>query len=209
MRHDLADLPQLFEDEIPEKVGSIVEMHADGDQSRLSVVLRVRDFDEFDERRVIDCDNAVRWQLNDPVIHWFSVHDDHPALLPLTDQQGDLYFKGVPGDPLHTADALRSISATLLGRYFDFDACINTLGGDLATLLRGGYGKVASGPVSLLRAFQNVLEHDGVSTTLLGTHAPKVYVEREMKWIPVPQDLAVLDLGESWIVAQSFRCRAV
>lgn len=48
-----------------DNVGSIAEVHADADTAYLRIMLRVRGFNEFDERRVIECRNAVRWHLAD------------------------------------------------------------------------------------------------------------------------------------------------
>ncbi len=206
MKHNLGDLPQLFEDEMLDNVGSIAEVRADADAAYLRIVLEIHGFNDSHERRAIECHKAVRWQLSDETIYSFEVHGEHPALLAFADEQADLFFNGKPPDPARLADALRAISASRAGRYLDFDATVNTVAGDLATLLSGGYGKLATGPVKVLRAFQEALERDGVGTSLLTTGEPKMYIERETRWVPVPRGLSVLALGDSWIVAQSFVC---
>ena len=208
MESDLADLPQLLDDNEFEGVGSIVGMNADPGAGSLRLLLRVSSYDGTDERRAIECRSAVRWVLTDDPVYSISLCDDHPALLPFTDDQAELYFTGAPPDPARMAEALRATSARVAGPYLDFDAAINSAAGDLPKLLEGDHGKLASGPMTLLHAFQKLLEGVGVKTSLLSTGEPKIYVERELEWLPVPRQLNVLDLGESWIVAQTFHCRA-
>lgn len=206
MGHDLGDLPQLFEDEMLDNVGSIAEIRADIDTTSLRIVLRICGLEGFDERREIHCTNAIRWELTEDTIYWFRVYDEHPALVPFQDEQGDLYFSSSPRDPDRVADALRAVSARLLGRYFDFDAATNSEAGALADLLRGGHGKVASGPVTLMESFQEALAADGARANILTTGPRKIFLEREHRWVPAPRQLSFLDLGSSWVIAESLSC---
>lgn len=150
----------------------------------------------------------MRWSLTADTISWFRLHDEHPALLPFTEEQGDLYFASAPIDAKVVANGVMAMCATVVGRYLEFDAVVNGEIGSLDELLRQGRGKVASGPMSLMRAFENVLNEGGCRTSLLSKGAPKFFDEKEERWIPAPAGLAVLDLGSSWVVAQSFTCWA-
>jgi hypothetical protein len=203
--HDLADLPELFDDEL-DRVASIAEVRSDAHAAFLRIVLDVRGLDGSHERRAIECREAVRWRLSDETIYTLEVHDEHPALLAVADDQADLFFTGTPADPSRAADGLRALSARLAGPYLDFDATVNTDAGGLAALLGGGYGRLATGPVTLLRAFGEALERDGVRASLVTTGRASRYLGHETGWTPPPRDLSVLDLGESWVVAESFVC---
>jgi hypothetical protein len=90
------------------------------------------------------------------------------------------------------------VCATILGRYGVFDELVNRSFGEPAALLGSGYGKIASGPVTLLRAMELTLAAEDVSTVVLTRG-------RHEQWAPERGELRVLDLGDSWIVARSFR----
>src|SRR6201999_255782 len=115
-------------------------------------------------RRTIRCDGAVRWRTtNEPFSHAF-VHSEHPGLLPFADDRGGLSFRGVPAEPERLVHALRAAHAETAGDHIAFEE-------GLEERLAVGYGRLASGPVTLLRHYADVAAMYGVETNLTITGA--------------------------------------
>jgi len=93
-------------------------------------------------------------------------------------------------DPERLANALRATHAELAGRYVAFEEVVNSFLG-VEALLELGYGQLANGPVTLLRRYAEVAEAHGVDTRLTVTG-------------PGRNGLCVLELGETYVVAERF-----
>ena len=73
---------------------------------------------------------------------------------------------------------------------------------DLESLLAGGFGKLAQGPCFLMEAYAKALELRGVTANLL---PPRRSVQwKGGQWAPIPDDLNVVVLGHSYVVAEAF-----
>jgi hypothetical protein len=210
MHHDLADLPELLDpddDDVDAPVATILQMTIDAEPARLEIVIRLNWPDHEPEHRTLECINVVRWVLIDGSVSEANVFDEHPGLLDYTDERGELFFTGAPSDPSRTAAALRDAHISLVGRYLDFDEVVNIdeFGRrPLSNLLSLGYGKLAEGSLTLMREFQALLEQGGSRTSLLRLGNRKLWANDERRWVDAPNPLSLLDLGESWIVAQRF-----
>ena len=151
--------------------------------------MRVRDLGVAAEQRH-RADGVVRWVVSSSRFHRATLHAEHPGLLPYTDDFGGLSFHGRPADPPRLAHALRAAHAELAERYIAFEDVVNALRG-VEALLELGYGQLANGPVTLLRRYAEVAEAHGVDTRLTVTG-------------PGRNGLCVLELGETYVVAERF-----
>jgi hypothetical protein len=131
------------------------------------------------------------------------IHEDHPALVPLTAERAELYFRGSPEDPDDVGRRLHAAHERVVGPYLRFEKCVNA-NLPLAELLRGGHGQIASGPLPVLDAYARVLETHNVSVRMVGRAPARTWDEVAMRYRDLPTRLRVLDLGESFVVAQRF-----
>jgi hypothetical protein len=202
MRHDLGDLPELL-DSVDLVVGGVISgLTYDPEILALTLVIKPASEDPAEPwARRIRCGHAIHWRVGGDLIDAIAVSDDHPALLPFTDDHGELFFRGAPADPERVADRLRAAHASVADDYIRFDDTVNQL--PLGELLVGGHGKLATGPVTLLRGLEQVLEAAGVSPRLLVT--PKIDNLDAQAGIPARGPLSFLDLGESFVIANAFR----
>jgi hypothetical protein len=180
--HDLGDLPALLEDEGVQAVGTITGTRVRGDCFQVYVELSA--WARRSWRRTIRCDGAVRWQaVGEPFGHAV-LHREHPALLPYVDERGGLSFRGVPAEPERLALALRAEHVDTAGHHIEFEEGI-------AARLAVGYGRLASGPVTLLRRYAAVADGHGIATNLTITG-------------PGRNGLCLLELGDSFVIAERF-----
>jgi hypothetical protein len=140
--------------------------------------------------RTIRADGVVRWVVSSSRFARASIHAEHPALLPYTDDFGNLSFRGRAEDPERLAHALRAAHVEVAGSYVGFEEVVNAFLG-VEALLDLGYGQLANGPVTLLRRYAAVAEAHGVSTRLTPTG-------------PGRNGLCLLELGETYVVAERF-----
>ena len=107
-----------------------------------------------------------------------------PACCPFADERGGLSFRGRPPEPDRLEYALRAAHAEAAGEHVEFEDGI-------AERLAVGYGRLASGPVTLLRRYASVAEDYGVA------HEPD-------RHRPRPRRALLLELGDSFVVAERF-----
>jgi hypothetical protein len=181
-RADLGDIPALLLDEGVRATGAITGTRVRGTALQLYVVLDA--WAKRSWRRVIRCDGVVRWQASSERFTHALLHDEHPGLLPFADERGGLSFNGRPAEPERLAQALRDAHAVTAGSHVSFED-------GLAERLAVGYGRLASGPVTLLRRYADVAGGHGVATNLTVTG-------------PGRNDLRLLELGETFVVAERF-----
>ena len=179
---DLGDLPALLTDEGVQAVGAVTGTRVIGDALRLDVHLAAWARRTWD--RTIRCDGVVRWRATSEPFGHALVHAEHPGLLPFADDRGGLSFRGRPPEPHRLEHALRAAHAEAAGEHVEFED-------GLAERLAIGYGRLASGPVTLLRRYASVAEDYGLSTNLTVTG-------------PGRAGLSLLELGDSFVVAERF-----
>jgi hypothetical protein len=179
---DLGDLPALLADEGVQAVGTICGTRVTG--GALGVDVHLSAWAKRSWERTIRCDGVVRWlAAGEPFAHAV-LHGDHPGLLPFADECGGLSFRGRPSEPERLEHALRAVHAEAAGHYVAFED-------GLAERLAVGYGRLATGPVTLLRRYARVADAHGVATQLSVTG-------------PGRAGLSLLELGNSFVVAERF-----
>ena len=179
---DLGDIPALLLDEGVQAVGSVVGTRVRG--TALQLYLELSAWARRSWLRTLRCDGVVRWQVASETFSHALLHREHPALMPFADERGGLSFNGRPSEPERLARALRDAHHDTAGPHISFED-------GLAERLAVGYGRLASGPVTLLRRYADVADTHGVETNLIVT-------------APGRNDLCLLELGESLIVAERF-----
>jgi hypothetical protein len=188
-RGDLGDLPALLDDHDLDATATITSTEVTGDALLIGVRIAGA---EATWERTLRAGGAVRWVTTSEPFHRARLHREHPGLLPFADQHGGLSFRGRPGDPERLADALRAEHALVSGRHVSFEAVVNAAwDGALGELLDVGYGRLASGPVTLLRRYADVAATHGVATHLTVTG-------------PGRAGLCLIELGDSYVVAERF-----
>jgi hypothetical protein len=180
--NDLGDVPALLTDEGVQAVGTIIGTSRAGDALRVDVRLSAWASRVWD--RAIRCDGVVRWRATSEPFGHALLHAEHPGLLPYSDERGGLSFRGRPSEPERLEHALRAAHAEAAGEHIPFEDGI-------ATRLSIGYGRLASGPVTLLRRYASVAGRHGLATNLTITG-------------PGRAGLSLLELGDSFVVAERF-----
>lgn len=187
---ELGDLPALLADEALDAIGTLAGVERTGDGLRLHVRLVGAGGRSWD--RTIRADGVVRWVAGGTPFDRATLHGDHPGLLPYADERGTLSFRGRPDDAAQLAHALRAEHAQAAGPHIAFEDVVNTLfAGRLELLLALGFGQLANGPVTLLRRYAAVAAEHGAETSLVVTG-------------PGRSGLALLELGETFVVAERF-----
>ncbi len=179
---DLGDIPALLHDEGVHGHGRIVGTRVRG--SALQLYVQIGAWWDRKWTRTLRCDGVVRWQATSEGFTTAILHAEHPGLLPYADELGGLSFNGVPAEPSRLVAALRAAHHEAAGGYIAFEE-------GMADRLALGYGRLAAGPVTLLRRYAHVAEENGVSTNLTVTG-------------PGRAGLTLLELGDSFAVAERF-----
>ena len=180
---ELGDIPALLHDEGVQAVGTVAGTRVRGDALQLYV--RLSAWKDRVWNRTLRCDGAVRWQATSELFTSACLHAEHPGLLPYADERGGLSFNGVPPEPDRFVAALRAAHHEEAGAHIAFEE------GGLAERLAVGYGRLASGPVTLLRRYAHVADDHGVATNLTVTG-------------PGRGGLTLLELGDTYVVAERF-----
>jgi hypothetical protein len=179
---DLGDIPALLHDEGVQATGSVVGTRVRGDALQLYVCLSA--WRDRAWNRTIRCDGAVRWQATSDPFARAILHAEHPGLLPYADERGGLSFNGAVSEPERLEAALRAAHAEAAGHHIAFEE-------GLAERLAVGYGRLATGPVTLLRRYAHVAGDHGIATNLTVTG-------------PGRPGLTLLELGDTYVVAERF-----
>lgn len=138
------------------------------------------------------CEGVEAWRLDGPVIDSIGIFDDHPALVPFEACDSHLSYRGAATDPEAILGALYLAHSRAVGSFMDIDDVLS------GTAFQPGWttGTVASGPTSLMTAYANALESQGLEPALLpATRYPPVRSAAELK-------VCVLDAGH--VVAARF-----
>lgn len=174
------------------------------DKLRIELAVRGEGDERSDTRAAIVCGGVLRWVVTS-TLRELALHDDHPALLPLTGEQGALSFSGTPDDPERAALEMLAAHDAVAGRYVAFEECANVSRyRTLASILAVGHGIAGRGPAAVLEAYATVLERRGVRTELIDRHPSHMWDPRHSTWIDLPPDVRLLDLGDGYVAARSF-----
>lgn len=178
-----------------------ISAHATSDGLRLEVVLVPGD-DGDEQQWRIKCSAVRDYRLHGEFADGVRVLSEHPLLLPFAEEATDLYFSSPASNPLATVGALWERHRELVASWLPFDRFLNVLPGGLSVLLAASSGKLASGPVSLMQAYAQVLTNNGVRSSTLQSRPPK-YWDGE-QWVVPSKALHALIFNTSYVVAERF-----
>jgi hypothetical protein len=157
-----------------------------------SVVIEVdvRVDGEVLSRWLVECSNVVEHCFFLGEQEGLFVTQDHELLLDYVDRRAELYFTSASNDAAAVAGALEATHNRFMGDWRPMSRYVNR-GRPLSHLLAESSGKLASGPASLIAAYDEVLESYGIKTTVLDAGVAKQW-DSDRQWIDVEQDLYVV-----------------
>jgi hypothetical protein len=129
---------------------------------------------------------------------------DHPLLWAHTQPQVSLYFRGKPKDLLSLMGGLERSHRELAKGWFPLERFTDSS----LRLERGleiGYGLFGTGPEILVTAYEKILKQHGLTTSTPTPSPPKYW--DGTAWAAETPPLAVLILGESYVVAKEFKAQ--
>ncbi len=97
-------------------------------------------------------------------LHWT---EDHPVLLDHNSEHGNLYFTSIPDNPYEVVGRLYQVHERVYDGWRHFRDYVNTCR-DTVTILGGGSGLLAEGPLPLLREFEHAVK-GMISTNIVDT----------------------------------------
>lgn len=150
----------------------------------------------------IECSGVRDFLLRGDFADSLRVVSDHPVLLPFTELVTDIHFYSPSPNPIATVGALLECHRELVGDWIPFERFFNILTKTLSQLLAASSGKLASGPVSLMKAYSHILNEHGVRSSLLPGRPPKFWDGE--KWVVSNIPLQALILGNSYFVAEKY-----
>ena len=154
------------------------------------------------QRMIVRCSGVREWVVRCGYIGSAELRSDHPVLLPFVDPVSDLFFSNPAADPTSVVGELADRHHALVGSWIPFRRFLNAKPEGVAALLRCPCGKLASGPVSLLLAYQEVLTACQVNSSLLPPSPLKYWDGDTLREQTKP--LYALILGESFVIAEQF-----
>lgn len=182
--------------------GNIHFLSAQDSQDVLLLDFAVNPGDETGEQRWrIRCSGVRDYRLHFEYIGSIRAVSEHPVLLPFVEQVTDLCFTGPVPNPLATVGALWECHWHLVGRWLPFERFLNTFKG-LSELLATSGGQLASGPVSVMKTYADVLTAHGVRSSMLPPRSLKYWVGGQ--WVTPNHMLHALILESSYVVAETF-----
>lgn len=127
--------------------------------------------------------------------------EEHPLLWPFNQLQTSLYFSRSTARPYELFESLYRVHMQVTKKWFSFDKYINT-NVSIIELCKSTAGLFASGPIMLLAAYKKEFETHAMSPTIVGGYDPKNRVNNQ--WIEEKDQLKVLIIGDSYVVAETF-----
>ncbi|SPP65551.1 hypothetical protein [Nitrospira lenta] len=183
--------------------GTIRFESAQGTQDGFLLDFGVNPGDETGEQRWrIRCSGVRDYRLHFEFTESIRVVSEHPILLPFVEQVTSLFFTGPAQNPLATVGALWECHRRLVGSWFPFERFLNLLPNGLSELLATSGGQLASGPVSVMKAYADVLTAHGVRLSMLPPRSLKYW--NDGQWVIPNHTLHTLILESSYVVAETF-----
>jgi hypothetical protein len=176
-----------------------------GDGAALSLHLRTDEFhpDRIAETWQVRCARWFDWSLTSrgtTGTAGVELHMEHPLLWDYVEPTTSVSFRGRPASAMEVALNLRDLHARVFAPFTVPSHLNGAL--DLVSLLSGGSGLLASGPVSLMRRYAEICEAHGLEHTLLPEHPP---VHREYGDTPgSASDVRALTFGHSYVIGAGF-----
>jgi hypothetical protein len=155
-----------------------------------------------EERWQIVCSDVWDFRLHGEFAEELRVVSEHPVMLPFTEHVTSLYFYSPAADPLATVGALWERHRQLVGSWLPFERFLNVLPKGLSALLAASCGELASGPVSLMQAYAQVLIEQGIRFSLLPPQPPKFWDGDQ--FVAPTRPLEALVFTDSYVIAERF-----
>ena len=131
-----------------------------------------------------------------------ALESDHPLLWGHTMPTEQLNFIGPPGPHESLLWRLYERHRQVVGDYIPFDRHVQSH--FIGNRLSGGGGVLAEGPTRLLRTYADVLAGSDLEPYFPYPTRPAVRWDEARQWVVEDAPLAVLILGESYLVAEEF-----
>lgn len=199
------DLDNIFE-EYTEDDYKLFVTRADyaADKFNLDFVLEVQDINDEGaviQKWTIEAIGHRKNQVSFGYCEFLKILEDDPLLWEFTDVQSELYFNGQVEDAVRLFFDLYVMHKKLFEGYQSFDI---HFGENTPYFKQFQYsnGLLTKGSKRLMEHYANCLEQNGLSYSIVGDWRP-TYWDGE-KHISEPQDLKVLLLGDTYIIAESF-----
>ena len=177
----------------------------DGDDLRLALTVRTGEHEVPDQSWEITCHSPRAQHLTLEGDGTLCLSEEHVLLWPHTQPTLQLYFRSPRTDIQSAIGALYERHAELVGHWIAFHSFFNRLM-RLADLLAAPSGMLGTGPEPLMRGYGQVLQSRGFQISLVGPRPPQRVANG--RWVEETSPLAVLILGESFVVAPSFSAHA-
>jgi hypothetical protein len=132
----------------------------------------------------------------------FEFHeDDHVLIRKHAEPICELFFNGKPRDAPGVVGRLWSAHEGVAKGWIPFGSYLNPEV-ELSELISLGFGMLARGPKFMIDAYSNVLGDAGMNPNPSAARSPKL--RRNNAWVELAEPLAVLIIGTSFVVAESF-----
>lgn len=181
---------------------SLISSHWDGDD--IELVLELNDGFEGSENTtwVVKATTVHEYKLFDAYDCGLNLfHDDHVAIAQFTDKTANLFFQGTSDTPLAVVGALYEAHTKIAQDWIEFEKYLNT-NQTVSNLIEAGFGKLANGPVFLLKEYLAVLKDFGISANITDKMPPKRW--DGSSWVAFASIPELLHFGGSYIVADHF-----
>jgi len=148
----------------------------------------------------IQAQGVLEFRILSHEVESIALVERHPLLWTYVQDELELYFQGQPRDVHATIGRLHAAHVSASLGWIPFDALLNEEM-PLHGLLSVGSGLLARGPAPVIRAYQEVLEADGLRCSALN--------QGSMGTAGGPDNPQALILGRSYIVGTGFSAELV
>jgi hypothetical protein len=160
-----------------------------------------------------DCTPPQFWKINCQSVkehklflgridHPFEIYMDHILLSNHNESPVELTFSGQSQDVFSMIGKLYAKHVKIVGNYIPFHTYLNC-SLDIVQLLNGRYGLLAEGPEKLINGYQEVLDAEGFTTSILPTRKP-YYINGQFVNFQGERQYLLL-MGSSYIVAADIK----
>ena len=149
----------------------------------------------------IEITGHVKNQISFDSFSLIEIKKTHPLLWEFTDTQCQLYFSGLCKDPTKLFFDLYLTHKRLFGAH----QCFNVSFGEDTSyfkLFQYSNGLLTQGSKKLMEIYADCLKRNGLDFTIIGERSPSYWNGEQ--FIAEDQDLRILFLGETYIIAKDF-----
>ena len=199
----LGELDALFSTLEFEESGAVLISSVRWPDQGCEILLDVRTGDEANPRQawLVRCAEIRATRLSPSWDDLVELVPNHPLLLRYTEPHARLAFRGRPEHPLALVGALWAAHRAVTEGWYPFEEFFNS-NVPLPELVAAGGGILAEGPRPVLDAYANALSDHGVTPSIFGERPPQRWLDGA--WVPEAEGLAVVLMGESYVIGAGF-----